>query len=546
MVRNLLSLLAARQNNILSGASILMVAVFASKFLGLIRDRLLVHNFDTAHAAIFFAAFKLPDLLFQLLIFGALSVAFIPIFTDYLSHQGEDEAFDFASNILNLSLLVFGLVVIVAFIFTPLLNSLLVPGFNGPQKEMTDQLTRIILFSQVILVIGSFFIAIAQSYQRFIISSLAPLFYNLGIIFGIAVLSRWFGIMGPALGVVLGAILHFVIQLPLLKSLGYKYHLSFNFLNAGVKEIFKLMSVRNIGLVAEQFNDAVGIALASLVSYSSVTILTFAQHLQVVPIGLFGATIAQAALPILAREQSKSEGAAFKITLLTTLHQILFLTLPATAMLIVLRIPIVRLVFGASQFNWDDTVLTGLTVGYLSLGLAAQSATLLLVRGFYALKDTKTPVMVSIMTVIINVSLSFWFVRVLHLPVWAVGLAYSVAAIFSLILMLTFLDKKVGGFDKKALLNPALKMLLAAIVAAVALYIPIKALDQLVFDTTKTMNLLVLTGIASLFGLGVYGILVWLMDVKELETYANLIKKLGHMQSQIKPQELLSEESGPA
>src|SRR5258708_5047897 len=316
MVRNLLSLLAARQNNILSGASILMVAVFASKFLGLIRDRLLVHNFDTAHAAIFFAAFKLPDLLFQLLIFGALSVAFIPIFTDYLSHQGEDEAFDFASNILNLSLLVFGLVVIVAFIFTPLLNSLLVPGFNGPQKEMTDQLTRIILFSQVILVIGSFFIAIAQSYQRFIISSLAPLFYNLGIIFGIAVLSRWFGIMGPALGVVLGAILHFVIQLPLLKSLGYKYHLSFNFLNAGVKEIFKLMSVRNIGLVAEQFNDAVGIALASLVSYSSVTILTFAQHLQVVPIGLFGATIAQAALPILAREQSKSEGAAFKITLL--------------------------------------------------------------------------------------------------------------------------------------------------------------------------------------------------------------------------------------
>jgi putative peptidoglycan lipid II flippase len=142
--------------------------------------------------------------------------------------------------------------------------------------------------------------------------------------------------------------------------------------------------------------------------------LTFAQHLSAVPVGLFGATIAQAALPVLSREHARGETESFKVTLLTTLHQILFLTLPATAMLIILRIPIVRLVFGASEFTWEDNVLTGRTTAFLALGLAAYSVTLLLVRGFYAYKDTKTPVIVSLITVLVNVLLSVLFVQVCH------------------------------------------------------------------------------------------------------------------------------------
>ena len=529
-----------RQNNILSGASVLMLTVFTSKFLGLIRDRLLVHNFNTSEAAIFFASFKLPDLLFQLLIFGTLSVAFIPIFTDYLHDKGEAEAFDFASNILNLSLLVFGLVALIAFIFTPYFNSLLVPGFNGLQKDLTDQLTRIVLFSEILLVIGSFFIGVAQSYQRFIIPSLAPLFYNLGIIFGITFLSR-FGIVGPALGVLVGAFLHVTIQLPLIKSLGFKHNWSLDFFNKGVREVFRLMSMRNISLIAEQISDAVGIALASLVTYSSVTLLTFSQHLQAVPIGLFGATIAQAALPVLSREHARGEIGSFKRTLLTTMHQILFLTLPAAAILIVLRIPVVRLVFGASQFNWSDTVLTGRTVAFLSLGLAAQSVILLLVRGFYALKDTKTPVIVSVTTVILNILLSVLFIRVLYWDVWSLGLAYSISTNASLFLLTYFLYKKVGKFNLHLLFEPALKMLVAAATAAVALYIPIKALDQLVFDTTKTVNLLILTGIASIFGLGIYLVLVWLMEVRELSTYVELLKKIARLQRQVESKEIAQE-----
>lgn len=539
MVKNLFTLLSSRQTTILSGAFILMLTVFASKFLGLIRDRLLVHQFNTTEAAIFFASFRLPDLLFQLLIFGALSVAFIPVFTDHLHHKGEKEAFEFAGKILNLAFLIFAVFATIAFFWVDFFNGILVPGFSGSQKIQTNHLTQIVLLGQLILVIGSFFIGIAQSYQRFIIPALASVFYNLGVIIGILVFSPHFGIAGPAYGVVIGAALHVLIQFPLINSLGFRYNFSLDFLNSGVKEIFKMMSARNIGLAFEQISETVSFALASLVSYSSVTILTLAQHLMIVPVGLFGATIAQAALPVLSRAVTNNEKEEFKATLLTTMHQILFLTLPSAAILIVLRIPVVRLVFGASQFNWADTVLTGYTVSYLSLGLAAQAVILLLVRGFYALKDTKTPVMASILTVLLNVGLSLWFVRVLKIDVWGLGLAYSISTIFSLFLLLFFLHRKVGGFDLYRLTMPGLKMLLAALVAAIALYVPVQALDQLVFDTTRTINLISLTAIASFFGLSIYLILIWLLRVEELYTFINLLKKVNGVKTLVKSKEIV-------
>lgn len=541
MVKSLFSLLSRRQTNILSGATILMVAVFGSKFLGLIRDRLLVHNFDTATASIFFAAFSLPDLLFQLLIFGTLSVAFIPVFTEFLNKQGEKEAFSFASDILNLSFFTFTVVCIIAAVFVSPINSLLVPGFEGEQKELTDQLTRLILIGQVVLVMGSFFIGVAQSFQRFFIPALAPLFYNLGIIFGIWILSPFLGIQGPAFGVIIGAFLHVLVQIPVIKALGFKYTFSFNFFNSGVREVFKLMSIRTLGLAVEQLNERVGIALASLISASSVTLLTFSQHLQVVPIGLFGATIAQAALPVLSASKARGEINNFKFTLLTTMHQILFLTLPAAAILIVLRIPVVRLVFGASQFSWDDTVLTGRTVALLSLGLTAQSIVLLLVRGFYAYKDTKTPVIVSFITVFINIILSVVVIKVLRFDVWGLGLSYAVASNVSVLLLLYFLNKKVGGFDLKMLISPALRMFLAAVVAAAVLYIPMKLLDQLVFDTTKTINLIFLTGIASFLGITIYIALVWFMKVQEVYTFANLLKRIYRTRFKIETEEIVKE-----
>ncbi|MFH0937231.1 MAG: murein biosynthesis integral membrane protein MurJ [Candidatus Daviesbacteria bacterium] len=545
MVKNLLSLLSTRQTTILSGAVVLMVTIAASRVLGLVRDRLLVHFFTPDQLAVFLAAFRIPDLCFQLLIFGAVSVAFIPVFTDYLHKRNEKEAFEFASDILNIVLIGFSAVALIVFFLAGPLTNLVVPGFSDSQKNLTATLTQVILLGQIILVVGSFFTGICQSHQRFIVPALSAVFYNVGIILGIIFLVPFLGIFGPAFGVVVGAAMHVLVQIPLVTSLGFKHKITFNIKSPGIKEILGLMSVRTIGVAVEQINETVGLILASLISVSSVTFLTFAQHLQTVPIGLFGATLAQAALPVLSWEKTRGEDNSFKTTLLTTLHQILFLALPAAAMLIVLRIPAVRLVFGASQFNWEATVLTGKTLAYLAVGLAANSVVLLLVRSFYALKDTRTPVLVSVITVAVNIVLSLYFVRSLHLEVWSLGLSYAVSANLSLILLVFFLNKKVGGFNLNRLFVPILKMLFAATIAAVALYLPIKALDKLVFDTTRTVNLIFLTGIASIFGLSVYFVLVRLLKVKELDTFGEFLRKIYKMRFQVKSKEIIEQPGSP-
>lgn len=541
MVKNLLSLLLARQTSILSGALVLMVTVAASKVLGLIRDRLLAQNFTPDQTAMFLAAFRIPDLMFQLLIFGAVSVAFIPVFTDYVHRKGEKEAFEFASDMLNLVFVIFTVFALVGLVFTRPLTGLIVPGFTDSQKELTAGLTQIILLGQVLLVIGSFFAGICQSFQRFVIPALAATFYNLGIIVGIVTLAPSFGIFGPAVGVIIGASFYVLSQIPLVSSLGFRHRLSTNFLNEGIREIWGLMSIRTIGVAVEQLNETVGVILASLISASSVTFLTFAQHLQTVPIGLFGATLAQAALPALSREKAGGENGLFKATLLTTMHQVLFLSLPAAAILIVLRIPAVRLVFGASQFDWTATVLTGKTVAWLAVGLTAQAVALLLIRAFYAMKDTKTPVIVSVVTVAVNILLSYIFVQILHLEVWSLGVSYAIASNLSLGLLIYLLGSKLGGFNMEELFIPSTKMFFSAAVAALALYLPVKALDQLVFDTTKTANLILLTSIASLFGLSIYIFLVWLLQVKELQTFGNLFKKLYSLQFNVKSEEIVNE-----
>lgn len=542
MVKNLFDLLTTRQTSILSGAGIIASTLLLSKILGLVRDRLLAHLFPPDVMAIFFAAFGLTDFIFQLLIFGALSVAFIPIFTEWEEAKGKDEAFKLAGALLNTSLMIFLVVAVFIYLFAePLIGLLIAPGFNSAQKIQTASLTRIILVGQIILIIGTFFVSTLQAFQRFIIPALAGVFYNLGIILGIVFLSKQMGITGAAWGVVIGAILHVLVQLPFVLSLGFSWKSFRNIFHPGVKEVIRLMGIRSIGLAAELVNERVVFALASLISASSATYLTLAQRLQVAPIGLFGATIAQAAMPVLSMERARGRIEEFKMTLLTTLHQIMFLALPATAILIVLRIPAVRLVFGAQQFDWKATVLTGSTLAYLGIGLAAQSISLLLVRAFYALKDTKTPVIVSLIVVFSNISLSFYFFQILHLEVWSFGLSLSITNILSAVLLFIMLYIKVGGFDKRAILVPFFKMLAATIIMGVALYIPIKLLDAVIFDTTRTINLIILTLLASTFAITVYVFLVWFMKVRELQTYVDLLKKVGKWKTEIKSEEVTNE-----
>lgn len=520
--------MAKKQTTVSSAAIILVSMVFASRVLGLIRDRLLSARFAPEELGVYFAAFRLPNLIFELLVTGALTSAFIPVFTKYLTHQKERDGWRMASILINISVIILALVMLPIFIWTDQFSRFFAPGFTNDQILQMSTFTRIMILTQVLpLLIGNFFTGILQSYNLFVIPAIAPVVYNIGIIGGILFLSSTYGLYAPVIGVGVGAILFMVIQIPLLLRIGYRHSLSIDRKNDGVRDVGRLIGPRAFGLAVSQIDTTVDLMLSTLLGARMVTIFNFAQHLQQLPVGLFGATVAQAALPTLSVASINEDTAQFKQAIVSAIHQILFFVLPCSVFFIILRIPIVRLVFGASRFDWEATVLTGMTLSMFSVSLFAQSLVHVLARGFYALYDTKTPVIVSVISIVINTTLSVVFIQLLHLPVWSLGLSTSVASIVNAIALYIMLNRRMNGFSQWELFVPPIKMTFAAIVSGVAIYIPLKLFDQLIFDTSRTFGLLLLTCIAGGIGLVMYIVLSWLFNISEVHSFIALMRRVG-------------------
>lgn len=516
-----------KQTTIGSAAMVLALMVLLSRVLGLVRDRLLSSYFSPEDLGVYFAAFRIPNVIFELLVMGALTAAFIPVYTKYLSEDRKRDAERLATVLINLSIVILAIVAIPLFVAAPWISRILAPGFTDAQVAQMTAFTRFILLFQVApLLIGNVFTGILQSHSLFLVPAAAPVLYNVGIIIGTIAFSSVWGLWGPIVGVAIGAILFAIIQIPVVMGLGYRHSLEINPKLPGVREVGRLMGPRTLGLAIAQIDITVDLMLASLLGARMVTIFNFAQHLQQLPVGLFGTTIAQAALPSLSQFSAKEKKGEFIETIHTAIHQILFWVLPASVLFMVLRIPVVRLVFGASQFDWAATVDTGMTLSAFSLSLFAQALIHVLARGFYALYDSKTPVSVGVITVLLNSLLSTLFVLVYHMPVWSLGLSTSIASIINAGLLLYLLDKKITGIISRVLIVPALKMVVAAAVTGAALYIPLKLLDQLVFDTTRTFGLVMLTGISAGLGLMTYFFLSWVLGVTQVYAVINITKRI--------------------
>jgi len=495
--------------------------------LGLVRDRLLVSHFAPDVLGVYFAAFRVPNFIFELLVMGALTSAFIPVYSKYLARDNSKEAQRVASGLINLSLVFFVLVVVPLYIGAPWISTIIAPGFNPAQIDQMTAFTRFMLFFQVVpLLVGNIFTGILQSHHLFLVPALAPVLYNVGIIVGVIAFASGSGLWAPVFGVGIGALLFVLIQVPALIHIGYRHSSEMNPKRTGIKEIVKLMGPRTFGLAVTQIDTTVDLMLASLLGARMVTIFNFAQQLQQLPIGLFGQTIAQAALPQLSQLSAKEQQAAFTRIIRSAIHQILFFVLPTAILFIVLRIPVVRLVYGASRFDWAATVATGMTLSAFSISLFAQAIVQVLARGFYALLDTKTPVKVGVVSVVLNTVLSVVFIMVFHLPVWALGLSTSVASILNAMLLLHLLDRRLPGFLSSRFLVPVVKMGFAAVVTGVALYAPLKLFDQLVFDTTHTLGLLFLTGVSGMIGMTTYFFLSWVLNVDQVHDVIRLMKRI--------------------
>lgn len=519
-----------KQEDILSAAFVIAFSVALSRILGLIRYRLLAAHFgnDIKLLDSFIAASVLPDAIFEVLIFGAIALAFIPVFSGYLTKEKLQKAWDLSSSMITLALLTFAVFTIIILLLADYIAPLIAPGLIAKEpatKFLIGSLLRIMIFAQLFFVVSIFLTGILQSFQRFLVPAIASVCYNLGIILAIIFLAPFLGIYAPAIGMIIGALLHLLVQLPLALSLGFRYKPKLDFKNKDVRTTFSLMWPRSLSLGLIRLADIINVAIASVAAVGSIVAFNFAQVLQLVPTSLFAASLAQASLPSLSIEFNLSRAEQFKKLFAQSFHQIIFLVLPTAAILAILRIPIVRLVFGARDFPWDITVLTGRLLIAFSIGIIGQSLNLLLTRSFYAIKDSTTPVKVEIFTISINILLSFILIFYFKLPLVFLAINYSLANLVNASLLFYFLNRKVK-FELKTLLIPVFKMLVITLITAASLYVPMKFLDQLVFDTTRVVGLILLTGTAVIAGLFVYICLSLIFKVKEVAIFYALGKRV--------------------
>lgn len=536
--------LFSRQTSIFSAATIIMVMVVASRVLGLIRQRTLAYFFTPSDLSLFFAAFRLPDLVFEVLVFGTFSSAFVPVFTRVLK-ENRKEAWQVASTITNIGLIIFVFLASGVIIFADYLYGFFAPGFGPAYRSQIVFFSRILFAAQVFFVVSYVLTAVLESSRRFLIPAIAPLFYNLGIILGTVFLARKFGLLGPVVGVVFGAGLHFLIQLPLAWRLGFRFKPEIKVIDE-VKKIGKLALPRVIEVSFLQIVKTVELFLASLISTASYTFYTLGNSLQLLPVGVLGTSVAKAALPTLARQATNLS--EFKKTLFNSLYQVSFLVLPVAAVLIVLRIPLVRLIFGTDIFSWEATVQTGMVVSAFAFGVIFQVLASLLARGFYALHDTKTPVVISISTIILNIILDFVLIKGLGFPAWGLAAAFSFASFVQVICLFLFMQRKLSLRLDFTFFKPFIKSILASVVSGGIMFFLLKFFDRsvwvkrlsflgrldgrvipfekFVLDTRYTINLLILTIFVILVG----GLAYWLMSIflksEELDYFSNLIKRI--------------------
>jgi len=525
-------------NTITAAAYVLAVSSIVSALLGLLRDRMLAGRFGAGEELdIYYAAFRIPNLVYGLLVSGGVIAAFLPVFSQYMQ-KDKKEAWKLTSNSLNVFLLFSIIICGLLFIFAPFLVKLVVPGFSPENRELTMLLTRIMFLSPIFFGVSNIFASILQYYNHFIIFALSPIFYNLGIIFGILFLAPRFGVVGLAMGVVIGALFHWLIQIPGAVMNGFKYRPIFNLKSKGLRKIIRLMIPRTINSFATHFNLIVVTAIASTIGVGNISIFNFSEHLRSMPIHIVGASFAVASYPFLAKAWANKEKEKFLSSISVTFRQTMFLAIPISFLLFLLRGQIVRIFLGVGKFSWTDTRLTAASLGLFVIGIFAFCLIPFLARVFYSLHNTKTPLLISLITLPISVLFSFLFVWLLrfdnafyrffanilnledieNIAVVGLPLAISLAAIFQAILLLLFLKKRITGFPLKAIFLSFKRILLASALMSVIVYL-------ILFLVASGLNVLTVSGIliqaviAAIAGVLSYWFFGYLFKIEELQYF---------------------------
>ncbi len=450
---------------LVNASLILTVAALASRLLGWVRLLVIGSQFGVSRELdAYFAAFRIPDAIFQLVVAGALSAALIPVFASYRARGQDRDAWQLASSVINLVLIALAGLSLVMAIFAPLFVPIVAPGFDAPTTELTIRMTRVMLLSPVLIGMGAVVTGILNSYQQFTVPAIAPLLYNLAIIAAAIFLAPIMGVEGLAVGVAIGSLAHLAVQVPNLARVGQRYDLTIGLKHPGVRRVAWLMGPRTLGLAAGQLNFLVSTVLASGLPEGSLTAYNYAFQLSQIPVGVVGVSIAVALFPTLSTDAALGRIGEIRRQVAGAIRILLFVAAPLMAIMIVLAEPLTAVFYQYGAFTAAASERTSSALVFFALGLGGHIIVHVLARTFYAMQDTKTPVKWAIVAVAINVPLMAWLVGPMGIE--GLALAMSIAAVIEVLGLLWSLHRRIESVEEAAILRSLGRAAVAGVAAA--------------------------------------------------------------------------------
>ena len=510
---------------LVTASLVLTGTALASRILGWIRLLVIGSQFGASNELdAYFAAFRIPDAIFQLVVAGALSAALIPVFSSYRARSDEAEAWKLASSVINLVLIALVVLSGLMAIFAPIFVPIVAPGFDAPTTELTIRLTQIMLVSPVLIGMGAVVSGILNSYQQFAVPSLAPLAYNVVIIGAAIFLAPIMGIEGLAVGVVIGSAAHLAIQLPSLARVGHRYELNIDIHHPGVRRVVRLMGPRMLGLAAGQLNFLVSTILASGLAAGSLTAYNYAFQLSQLPVGIIGVSVAIALFPTMSRDAALGKVGEIRRQVSGAVRVLTFIAAPLMAVMIVLREPLTSVFYQYGLFSQEDSDRTASALAWFAVGLIGHIVVHVLARAFYAMQDTRTPVTWAIVAVGVNVPLMVLLVE--PMGVEGLALALSVSAIIEVMGLLWSLRTRLEGIEGASILWSLVRALLAAFVAAVVMAGGLSAFNALIPEVmANTLSRLVALLVLSAAGGIAFVLVAAVLRSPELRQLRDVVRR---------------------
>lgn len=500
-----------------------MFAFALSNLIGLVRQILISRAFGTDRAIdAFYTASTYPDLIFSLVAGGALSSAFLPTFTGFLARGEKQDAWKLASSIVNIILILLSVLSVISALLAPqIIRYILAPKFSIDQQQVAASLLRILLIAPAIFGVSGLLMGILNSHQRFMLPALAPSMYWIGMIFGLIFLVPSMGVYGLAWGAVLGAALHLIVQIPgLLQLPDRAYFASLGLHIPSVREVGRLMGPRLLGVAIVQLNFVVNTIIASGLNEGSLSAIKYAWQIMTMPQVVIAQSIAIAALPTFSAQVARGETNEMRSALASTLRGVLFLSLPASLGLILLRGPLIAVLFQRGSFDIHSTDLVAWALLWYAAGLIGHNFVEVLSRAFYALHDTKTPVIVGTVAMTLNVIFSFafsaLFIKIDWMPHGGLALANSFATALEGITLFILMRRRLNGIEGKSIADGAWRGLLAALGMTIGLLLWIQ------FTGGMNRWLIALGGVA--FGGVVYLLGVMILKVPEIKLLTSTVR----------------------